>query len=45
MKYFTHHGLISRMQECRQFVLCRIEKGPSRNYNGTIVSHATYKKG
>nr|DAH01430.1 MAG TPA: hypothetical protein [Crassvirales sp.] len=29
------------MQGCRQFVLCRIEKGPSRNHNDTIVSHAT----
>lgn len=45
MKYFTHHGLVSRMQECRQFVLCRIEKDPSRNHNGTIVSYTTCKKG
>ena len=35
MKYFTHHGLVSRMQGCRQFVLCRIEKGMYRNHNGT----------
>nr|DAK96653.1 MAG TPA: hypothetical protein [Crassvirales sp.] len=41
MKYFIHHGLVSRMQECRQLAHCRIEKGINRNHNGTIVSHAT----
>lgn len=41
MKYSIIYWKMSRTSKGWQLALCRSEKGPSRNHNDTIVSHAT----